>query len=444
MIQFFWLYIDDLVGKGLDTFTIVKLIIYLAPTIVPIALPLGVLLASIMTFGNLSESSELTAIKSAGISLWRFTLPLSGFVLLICGAAFLFNNYVIPVANLKFWTLLMDVRNTKPAVNLKAGMFYKEIPGYSLYINKKGNNNRSIYGIMIYDLTSGIGCDKVILAQSGEMYVSTDKKYLIFELKNGCRYEEKIGKNPSDKEHVRLQFKYWKKVFDLSSFAMHKTDDSYLKGNEIMLSNRQISKNIDSALKKQVALQQNNYRSMYNYMALLMLDSNKNNNLAAIKNKVTKPIIKYIPDSVKATVWTSAEGNIRNLKNQIDVYVNDLEIQDINLTKQYIEWHGKISRALSCLVLFFIGVPLGALIRRGGFGLPFISAVIFFVILRTLSVIFEKLAATGDIKAWQGMWLPLIFLSVLAVILFALANRDKTFNQLGLSIKSAVSKFKVR
>jgi lipopolysaccharide export system permease protein len=439
IVQFFWLYIDDLVGKGLDTSIILQLIAYLAPTIVPAALPLGILLAGIMTFGNLAESSELTAVRSAGISLWRFATPLIIFVVGITLAAFAFNNYVIPVANLKFWTLLMDVRNTKPAVNLKAGAFYSDIPGFSIYIDKKDANNRTVYNCMIYDHTSGKGNDKVILAKQAEMYVSDDKRYLIFELKNGCRYEEKQGKTPKDHEQVRLQFKYWKKIFDLSSFEMRKSDENYLKGNEIMLSNSALSKRIDSTQKRINGFALTSFESMKPNAAMLKLDSTNKDILPQVPNtKIPNKFLELFPDSLRTQILTNAESNLRSMHGSTSIYRSDDDIQQTVIARYKIEWHKKLSLAASCLILFLIGAPLGALIRKGGFGLPFVTAVLFFVLYRFMTVFSEKLAVESTVSPLVGMWLPPLILLCIAVLLLYQANRDKKV----LDISTILARFK--
>jgi lipopolysaccharide export system permease protein len=425
VMQFFWLYIDDLVGKGLDNITVAKLIFYLAPTLVPMALPLGILLASIMTFGNKAESSELTAVKSAGISLFRFALPSILFVAMISGLAFLFNNYVIPAANLKFWSLLSDIQNTKPAVNIKAGAFYKEIPGYSIYVQSKDADNKTIKDIMIYDHTSGKGNDKLIMAKKGIMYVSKDQQFLIFELSNGCRYEEKQGKNPKDKEHIRLQFQFWKKIFDLSSFSMKKEQNSGLSSSEIMMPNHRVSDKIDSAYITINNYRKQNNNSLQQYLAIATIDSNTAHFTKQIVTK-NKPILfkTNFTDSVYRKIFATAESNVKSVKGMAEIYKSDNFLQQLNLNRYKIEWHRKITLAVSCLILFLIGAPLGAIIRKGGFGMPFVTAVLFFVIYRFLNVFSEKVAEAGNITPFQGMWLPAGILSVIAIILFYFANID--------------------
>jgi lipopolysaccharide export system permease protein len=428
MVQFFWLYVDDLVGKGLETSIILRLIVYLAPTIVPIALPLGILLAAIMTYGNLAESSELTAVRSAGISLGRFSIPLVIFILGVTGATFLFNNYVIPVANLKFWTLLSDISNTKPAVNLRAGAFFNDIPGFSIYIDHKEADNRTVKNIIIYDQLSGRGNDRMIIAKSAEMYLSDDKKFLIFELRNGCRYEEKPGKQPKDQDQVRLQFKYWKKIFDLSSFEMRKTDQNYLKSNDMMLNNKQITARIDSSRYRHKEYTTTNIKSMEPYCLFHKMDSLKKPLLSGIKvnkDSIKNNFIKNFPDSLRSGLLSTAESNLRGLKGIADILQSDTEIQDQTINHLRVEWHKKLTRAVSCLVLFLIGAPLGALIRKGGFGLPFIIAVLFFVLYYFMTVFGEKLSNEGTFTPIVGMWSPLAILLVIGLVLLYQANRDK-------------------
>jgi lipopolysaccharide export system permease protein len=194
VLQFFWLYIDDIVGKGIDMLTIGRFIMYVCATLVPLALPLAVLLSSIMTFGNLGESFELVAIKSAGISLYRFMRPLFICCLFICGIAFLFNNYIIPVATLKMQTLKYDIIVSKPAFDIREGVFYDKIDGYVIKFGKKDKDGTSIHDIIIYQQNFGLQ-DYITIAEKGKMTITPDKKFLEFNLQNGWNYQENIGKN---------------------------------------------------------------------------------------------------------------------------------------------------------------------------------------------------------------------------------------------------------
>src|ERR1700744_4536386 len=247
VLQFFWLYIDDVVGKGVDLFTVGRFILYVTATVVPLALPLAVLLSSIMTFGSLGETFELVAIKSAGISLLRFMRPLFIRTPLIACVAFYFNNNILPIANLKMNTLKSDIIMSKPAFDIKEGVFYDRIEGYVIKIGKKEKDDSTIRNVVIYEQNNNGQQDNMIVADSGTMVVTPDKQSLVFTLRNGSRYQERGERNVSSgTDLIRMSFKTYKKVLDLSSFKMNQTNDSTFKGNYQMLSVSELNKVIDS------------------------------------------------------------------------------------------------------------------------------------------------------------------------------------------------------
>jgi lipopolysaccharide export system permease protein len=245
VLQFFWLYIDDVVGKGIDPLTVARLVLYLSATLVPLALPLAVLLSSIMTLGNLGETFELIAIKSAGISLLRFMRPLFFVSILLTIVAFFFNNNVLPIANLKMNTLKYDIIVTKPSFDIKEGVFYDKIEGFVIKIGHKGKDDSTISDVVIYEANGGQQ-DNMIVANTGKMIVTPDKQSLIFVLRDGTRYQEKAEGAVGGSQLVRMSFKQYKKVMDLSSFKMNKTDDSTFKHNYQMLTLFQLGHSIDS------------------------------------------------------------------------------------------------------------------------------------------------------------------------------------------------------
>ncbi len=249
VLQFMWLYIDDVVGKGMDAFTVLRLLLYVAATVVPLALPLAVLLSSIMTLGNLGETFELVAIKSAGISLLRFLRPLFFVSILLTCVAFFFNNNVLPIANLKMNTLKYDIIMTKPAFDIKEGVFFERIEGFVIKIGKKEKDDSTIRNVVIYEQNNtGTQQDNMIVADEGTMVVTPDKQSLIFTLKNGSRYQEKAdnGSVQAGTQLVRMNFKQYKKVMDLSTFKMNKTDDSAFRHNYQMYTLPELGKSIDS------------------------------------------------------------------------------------------------------------------------------------------------------------------------------------------------------
>ena len=242
IMQFFWLYVDDFVGKGLEINIILKFVWYLSATLVPLALPLAILLSSLMTFGNMGESFELVAIKSSGISLLRFMRPLFWVAILLSMVAFTFSNYIIPVANLKQRTLLADIVYAKPAFDLKEGIFYDRISGFAIKIGEKENDS-IIRNIIVYEQTYSLQ-DNFIIAPQGIMRVTPNKRFLEFNLTNGWRYQERG--QAAESEYIRMGFKEYKKLFDLSSFTFNRTADSVNKNNEKMYSMRQLDIAIDS------------------------------------------------------------------------------------------------------------------------------------------------------------------------------------------------------
>ncbi len=273
MMQTLWKYIDDLVGKGLDMFTLGQFILYASATMVMLALPIAILLSSIMTFGKLGESFELVAIKSSGIPLLRFMRPLFFVALVLCGVTFLFANYVIPVANLKFAVLYNDIYRKSPAFDLKDGLFYNGFKGYSIKIGKKEKDRSTLSNVLIYEQNYGVQ-DNTVVSEKGRMTISPDKKFLEFTLQNGHRYSEK-GEMGDNNEFVRLGFKEYKKLFDLGQLDIQQTADSLFRTGFRMQNARQLSKTIDSLEKFPDSFQRRSKRELSLYFsAVKYQDSN--------------------------------------------------------------------------------------------------------------------------------------------------------------------------
>ena len=429
VLQFFWLYIDDIVGKGLDMLTIGRFIMYVCATLVPLALPLAVLLSAIMTFGNLGESFELVAIKSAGIPLLRFMQPLFFTCLVICGIAYGFNNYIIPVAQLKMQTLKYDIIVSKPAFDIKEGVFYDKIDGYIIKIGHKDKDGATIKEVLIFQKNYTLLQDNTIVAESGKMSVSADKRFLEFNLKNGWNYQEKGPRNNTNTEFIRMGFGEYKKVFDLSSFKLNKTDDSAFKNNYQMLNMRQLNVAVDSLFKTTSSYQEKTKENFRPYLrTFAYLDSNWQ---AAAMPVPTKPVafINRLPDSVRNMVTDRAASVINNLKSTQDqlslVYLNDRK----NLRLHLMAWHEKITMSIACLVLFLIGAPIGSIIRKGGIGLPLVFAVIFFVIFFLLNNFGRKFVKEDVMQPVAGMWMATyILLPVGFFLIYKAMNDSQLFN----------------
>ena len=423
VLQFFWLYIDDFVGKGLSTDIIFRFILYQSAVLVPLALPLAVLLSSLMTFGNLGESFELVAIKSSGISLLRFMRPLFIVCLFISGVAFLFSNNIIPVANLKSRTLLSDIVYAKPAFDLKEGVFYDKINGFAIKVGKKQEDSL-IQDVIVYEQGNPLQ-DNFIIADSGVMRVLENKRFLEFNLKNGWRYQERSNGYGVEgvTEFVRIGFKEYKKQFDLSSFKINWTNDSVNKNNEKMYSMRQLNRAIDSLQMSNDSVQKRaakDYFMSYNFPALL--DSNWTEKKVAVK-KVAQ-YSELLPDSARYAIIDRVKENAMTIKASAESNASIDKDRGKILRKHKIEWHRKITLSLACLVLFLIGAPLGSIIRKGGLGTPLIFAIAFFMIFYFTSTTGEKFAKENSLTPFAGMWLSSFVLIPIGIFLTFKAMRD--------------------
>jgi lipopolysaccharide export system permease protein len=428
ILQFFWLWIDDFVGKGLDGPVIIKLIAYLSATLVPLALPLAVLLSSIMTFGNLGETFELVAIKSAGIGLLRFMRPLLITAILLSGLAFAFNNNVIPVANLKMRTLHTDIVNKKPAFDLKEGVFYTTIPGYAIKVGKKEKDDSTLTDVIIYEQSPNLQ-DNFTVAQKGIMRVSDDKRFLEFTLKDGWRYEERGERMSTNSDFIRLGFKEYKKVLDLSSLQLNLTADSTYKNRYEMLSVRQLNKFIDSLEKATERIETRTKNEVKAY-----LDFTKFIDSGWIKTPAQKTTAKsfaqLLPDSVKNAVFEQSRSYVTSLKTALDIGAIDYTNQRKELRLYLIEWHNKFTMSIAVLVLFLIGAPLGSIVRKGGIGTPVVFAVIFFVIFFLLNNFGKKFVREDVLQPVSGIWMATMVLVPIGLFLIYKAMHDsQLFNK---------------
>jgi lipopolysaccharide export system permease protein len=426
-MQFFWLYIDDLVGKGLDLLTILQLIGLVSVSTFTTALPLALLFSSIMTFGNLGESFELIAIKAAGIPLIRFMRPLFMFTIFLAGIAFLFSNNIIPVTQMKLTNLKYEIIIAKPAIDLKEGIFYDKIDGYVIKLGKKESNDSVIHNITIFEKRFGLQ-DNLIMAESGVMRVSANKKFLEFVMFNGWRYQERGARSTTNTEFTRLYFKEYKKIFDLKSFQMNKTSDVLYDPK--MLSVRQLGKAMDSLQNKDAYFIQKTNADIASY--LRFMNYKDSGQLFNAKKNIT-PLKKFstlIPDSLISSIQLTSgyqfSSLIYNITAIADTYKDNKKANSLH----GIEWHRKFTLSFACFVLFLIGAPLGSIIRKGGLGTPLVLAIIFFVLFFLLNNFGEKLAKSGQWDVFSGMWMSSIILIPVGLFLTYKAMRDsQLFNQ---------------
>ena len=422
VMQFFWLYIDDLVGKGLDILTILQLIVYVAANVIPLALPIALLLSSIMTFGNLGETFEIVAIKSAGISLLRFMRPLLIVTLFISGIAFLFSNNIIPVAQLKLATIKYNIIVSKPSFDIKEGVFYDKIEGYVIKLGKKDKDDSTIHDIVIYERNYNLQ-DNLLIAKDGVMRVTPDKQFLEFVMNDGVRYTEKGMRMSANTEFVRNGFKQYKKVFDLKSFGLNNTQDSAFKYDPKMLSIRQLNMMIDSLHKndsffvRRVGLEMNPSLQFTKYSDTGWV------NTKPVPTKA-KSFAAEIPDSIRQIVYDRSLNQVPSAKTSISMIMEDYKRQQKTLSSHKIEWHRKFTLSVACFVLFLIGAPLGAIIRKGGLGAPLVFAIAFFVVFHLLNTFGERLAHEAVLTVFEGMWLSTMVLIPVGVFLTYKAMHD--------------------
>ncbi len=423
LMLFLFKYVDELIGKGFEWYVILELMYYASAANVSMALPLSILLSSIMTFGTLGENYELVAIKSAGISLQKAMMPLLVLIIFLAISSFIFSDYMLPKANLKLGSLLWDIRNKKLSFLIKEGVFNNGIPGYSIRVDKKYDDG-TLHNVMIYDHTSNNGIAKIIIAKSG--FMSKDDNYLVLKLHDGVRYEESSGKNASynpRQELTRMRFKETDQKFDISSFKMNRTDEEGFRGNTQMLNLKGLKKKNDSlsreldSVNKFAALNLNSYYKQNNYT------KGYTKELPKVKG-IDAPVLKTVPKNQKLAVVQSALDQANSVMQTVSGRMTDHADRVKSIIKVQIEYQKKFTLAASCLLLFFIGAPLGAIIRKGGLGLPVVVAIVFFLLYHIIATVAEKSATTGSLTPFFGMWLAIIILSPLAAFLTYKATVD--------------------
>ncbi len=481
-MQFVWLYLDELLGKDLGAFNIFKLLTFVSARLVNMALPLAILMSSIMTLGALGEHNELTAMKSAGISLFRILRPLIVFSLVISITAFLFANNVWPIANLKFRTMLSAIMEAKPALNLNDGVFYNGITGISIRVSKNDKDTGELRDVLIYDHRDGQkGNRTVIRAEKGNMEQTKDKRFLFMNLYNGYSYDEQLDRRQKTPVYAHIETKFERLILrlDLSSLMFQGNSEDLFKGSQEMMTLAQLDHAIDSlnTRRDSVAVRMQNvfwkslhypWRNDSKFRKSIVsekTDSIRNaHHLKQITGEVEGVVISEdsllearqdstrIADSLlmveerlfektkipiagtyffdelspklKKRVLQSAKDMTRRNKELFTNQRDELDGRNKSIRKFKIEWHRKLYLAVICLVLFFIGAPLGAIIRKGGMGLPILLAIALFVVYHLLTVSGERMAKSGILEPWQGMWMSTLILMPLAMWLTHKAAND--------------------
>jgi len=494
LMQFLWRYIDELVGKGLEFNIIGELMLYASAGLVTLALPLAVLMSSLMTFGNMGENYELTAMKSSGISLGRILLPLIILVVLISVGAFFFANNVLPVTNLKMKSLLYDVRQQRPEVSISEGVFYNGIDNYSIRVNRKDPVNNMLYDIKIYDHTARRGNVKITTADSGQMKMTADRRHLVVTLWNGHTYselQEERRRRNKNYPHQIDKFGEQRIIIEMTGFELSRSDESIFRNSYTMLNTSQLQRTRDS-LETEL-----NNKSRDFYHTLIEKNYFKMNakigqrppppNFSANAEFLQQGLMNqqtsaeaYKPRTVRAHPSPGPEGNqsassatgsgavkrpmlrsdsalakrpalkIRDFDSLFNaqslgdkrevvrtamnwatlaqyLVVNvssNIIFETKYLRRHEIEWHRKFTLSFACLIFLFIGAPLGAIIRKGGLGMPTVISTLLFILYYIMSLTGEKFVRESVLTSFQGMWLSSFILVIAGVFLTYEATND--------------------
>jgi lipopolysaccharide export system permease protein len=427
-------------GKGLGIFIILELLFYVSASLIPLALPLAILLSSLMTFGNLSEKNELTALKSSGLSLYRIIRPLFFVVLVISFATFYFANYVIPVANLKWHSLIYDIQNTKIATLLTPGVYTKEFDGFAIKV--KEEKDSIYYDITIHDHTQPTQL-RTVKAKEARVYKSVNGQYLFFKLKNGNIFEELDIQNPNFLPNGELQnnldkgkparvstFKSGTYKINLTGYRLNRSNEDVFTDKHEMMNVFQISKAMDSiSLKKKKV--QDLFTAGLITDHILFNKAFSFDSLSGIPQKNEIPLVSWdkIAKTEKLKIIQQTISNLRNSNKRIENQLSYIKVMDNEAAQYWIEFHRKFALTYAIIVLFFVGAPLGAIIKKGGFGAPVVIAAIIFLIYFVLMSIGNNLANSHVVSPFLGMWLSGIFFTPIAFIITrAAANDSQIFN----------------
>jgi lipopolysaccharide export system permease protein len=499
LMQTLWLYIDDIAGKGLGFFLVVELLAYKCVALVPLALPIAILISSVMVIGNLAEFYELSSFKSAGVSLLRIMRPLIAVGFLSALFSYYCGNYLMPAANLKFGSRMYDIQRHKPTLRLDAGVFNYDFQGYAIHIGRKERDGKSIRHVLIYDHSDDNTNEFTqIVAAKGEMYPSPDGKFFIMNLRDGHQYTETRSaySGGSQAPFVRVAFEEWTKVFDLSQFDLSRTDEELFKSNRSMLTISQLGEAIDSISLK-IEQRKKNFSNAYaNYLSFLKpdstfierpkitpfdtattgraLDSLSPDSIPALPRvspldqdaaapavgngqddslsrtrrigpvsqvsysgpqpllqepelEGIQSIIKTFPLYEQRQLYSRAATVARTIQNQAEAAQRFLYDLRESRVKHIYDMHTKYSMAIVCIIFIFIGAPMGAIVRKGGFGYPILVSIFFFMLFVILTIFCRKIAESFVVPAEAAAWIPLGILTPLGALLTHKAMHDAAF-----------------
>ena len=443
LMQFLWKYIDDLIGKGLEFQIIAEFLLYTSTTLVPLAIPLAVLLASLMTFGNLAENLELLALKSSGISLLRIMNPVIILTALIAVGAFFFSNNVLPYSNLKMRSMLYDIQQQRPELTIKPGVFDNNLEGYSIRIGDRDSKSNLLKDILIFDHTDNQGNTSVTIADSGYMRMSADEKHLLLTLYNGKSYVE-LQKQKKESKHIksyplrRDQFDQQEMVIEMTGFGLNRTDETLFRNSYSMMNLEQLN-HFDDSLTIELNDILERFRSSMDKSLVgkskdIMiktqgfipdsLETDKKAGVLKIQPVCVDTLLACLNKLERRKAITQAINFARSNKSITTSNVGTTEWKVERLRRYQNEIHRKYAYSILCLIFFFIGAPLGAIIRKGGLGMPVIVSVLLFLTYYVISMVGEKFSREGMVPPSIGMWISTFILAPVSIWLTQKAVKD--------------------
>lgn len=433
MMQFLWRYVDELVGKGLDMKVMAQFFFYSALSLVPVSLPLAVLLASLITFGNFGERFELLAMKAAGISLMNVMRPLIFFVVGLVFVSFYFQNIVGPMAQAKLGTLIISMKQKSPELDIPEGVFYSEIPDNQLRVQKKNRKTGMLYDVLIYNFKDGFDNAHVIYADSGRMEMTKDKHYLWLHLYNGDLFENLRAQNLSSQNVPYRRESFLQKHIIIEFDSDFNLADASIMSNQSSAKDmKELQNSIDSIKIVGDSIGRNYYNGyaqrLYGDQHVREIDLKGKKVKIVSLDKANKinvdSIFSTFTLTEKQRVVANARRDVEDIESDLDFKSYTMDRNDYVLRKHETEWHNKITISLSCLLFFFIGAPLGGIIRKGGLGMPVVVSVLVFIIYYIINNTGYKMSRDGKWIVWVGMWMSTMVLVPLGAFLTYKANND--------------------
>lgn len=437
LMQFLWKYVEDLVGKGLDNLVLAELFFYAALSLIPLALPLSILLASLMAFGSLGERLELLAVKAAGVSLLRAMQPLIILIAAISIGAFFFQNEAMPRINVKFRSLLISIKQKSPELDIPEGSFYSGINNYSIYVQKKNKETKILYDVMIYDTSNGFDNMSVFVSDSALMRISADKNFLLLNLYYGQRFANfrqsgmnTVNRNSKFVPYSRENFKE-KRIIIPFNANFERIAEASLEGTQISKNIEQLNHSIDSMdlVLDSINVQDRNVMVKHTYLSYRSNDSYiKEKEQGNYKELPARLAFDSLVDSYtldeKIRFYNAASSDAEdNNSSYIFQSIPKLDLQK-RIRQHSVEWHRKFTLSFACIIFFFIGAPLGAIIRKGGLGMPVVVSVLLFIVYYIIDNVGYKMARDGVWDVWSGIWLSSVMLFPLGVFLTYKAMND--------------------